>query len=402
MNAPGGEGLTREPRPWSQWLRRYRDDWDLTQEQLGELLGVDGKTVSAWENGQRPGRKHARTICAALQTTRVELGLVERREGSLVGRRDFLRLAAGAGTLALFGPWAGIERGDALAAERFEVATDMLERLWARVGPAATLGPALGHVELVTRLLQGSLPSAARTRLCRVLAQSSVLLALCKGWMGDPDGADHFAVIALEAARQIGDPDLAIHVVVSWTSGDRRLHNQPDVRLSRYVEGGHGFRVSDAEPATRAWAAVRAAEVHAVLGRAEPCLRALDEASKLADRAAGGRYPWPDEHWLSGESGVSLARLGRSAEARVMLSAALAQTGEERLVDQLWWTLAVARTHARGGDSEAAARLALHVVGAAKGMRHGQLEDEVARLRAELPPSAGPTVRTLDEALSIR
>src|SRR6266542_2425336 len=136
--AEGPETVSRETaRPWSGWLRRYRDQQDLTQDELGELLGVDGKMVSAWENGQRPGRRHARTICSRLRTTRTELGLSEPDDRPLVGRRDFLRLSAGAGSLALFGPWAGVERVDMPAVDGFAAVTETLERLLMRVGAAA-------------------------------------------------------------------------------------------------------------------------------------------------------------------------------------------------------------------------------------------------------------------------
>src|SRR3981081_3488116 len=98
--------------PWSRWLRRYRDDQDLTQEELGEVLGVEGKMVSAWENGQRPGRRHARNLCAQLGTTRSELGLAEPEDGPVIGRRTFLRHSVGIGAMAVFGPWAGLDRLD--------------------------------------------------------------------------------------------------------------------------------------------------------------------------------------------------------------------------------------------------------------------------------------------------
>jgi transcriptional regulator with XRE-family HTH domain len=393
--------VSRDGTPtWGRWLRWYRADRDLTQEELGEALGVDGKTISAWENGQRPGRRHARTICATLHTTRAELGLVEPGPGPAVGRRDFLRRSAGVGALAIFGPWAGVDRIDLPGLDGFEATTELLGRLWVRAGAAAALGPTLGHVESVTRLLQGSLPGAVRPRLCGLLAESAVLLAVFKSWMGDPDGADHFAALAFDAAREAGDPDLAVHVLVTHTSGDRRLHDEPDLRLRRYVEGDHGFAVAAARPATRAWAATAAAGVHAALGRAEACLWALDEAEALLAGASGRRYPWPDERWLAGERGASLARLGRPAEARRALDAALAGTGDERAVDRLWWMLAGARVHAREGDPGRAARVALDVLSAARRFRHGQLEDEVARVRAALAPAPGQALRALDEALS--
>ncbi|HEY7201837.1 MAG TPA: helix-turn-helix transcriptional regulator [Candidatus Dormibacteraeota bacterium] len=374
-------------RPWSRWLRRYRDERDLTQEELGAVLGVEGKTVSAWENGQRPGRRHARTICATLRTTRAELGLQEPEEGPVVGRRDFFRLSAGVGSLALFGPWAGVDRVDAPAIEGFEAATGMLERLWMRVGAAAALGPALGHVESITRLLQGALPAGVRPRLCGVLAESSALLAACKSWMGDADGAGHFASIALDAARQADDPDVAVHVLLSVTSADRAV--DAATRLRRYVEGDAGARVADAGPATRAWAAALAAEVHAAEGRASACLGALDDAAALvrasaAAGPAGTRYPWPDEAWLAGERGVSLSRLGRAEEARRALALAVARTGEERALDRLRWALAVARTHAADGDRATAARVADGVRREARRLRNGELEAEARTFELEM------------------
>jgi transcriptional regulator with XRE-family HTH domain len=375
-----------EPRPWSRWLRRYRDGHDLTQEELGELLGVDGKTVSAWENGQRPGRRHARTICATLRTTRDELGLVEAdaepAAGPVVGRRDFFRLSAGVGSLALFGPWAGVDRVDAPALDGFSAATEMLERLWARVGAAAALGPALGHVESVTRLLQGSLPAGVRPRLCAVLAESAAVLAACKSWMGDPEGAGHFASIALEAGRQSDDADVGVWALLRVTSADPRLRGRPDVLLRRYVEGEHGFSVADAAPATRASAAALAADAHAVAGRATAALSALDDAAALLPPDAGRRYPWPDAHWLAGERGVVLARLGQAAGARSALGAAVSATGEEREVDRLRWALAVARTHRLAGDAPAAERAALGVLREARRLRFGPLEDEASDLLA--------------------
>jgi len=384
-----------ELRAWSRWLRRYRDDRDLTQEQLGEVLGVDGKTVSAWENGQRPGRRHARTICARLGTTRAELGLAA-ADGPVVGRRDFLRLGAGVGTLALVGPWAGADRVDVPGVDGFEATTEALWRLWMRVGAAAALGPALGHVESATRLLQGSLAAPARLRLCGVLAGGSALVGVCKSWMDDPSGADHFADVAAAAAAETGDRDLAVHVLLARTSDDRRLAGRPDVRLGRYLEG---LEETAASPATRAWAATLSAEAQAALGDEEGCLRALDQAASLLPAGPGRRSPWPDEHWLAGERGVALAALGRPAEARRALARALAGTGDERAADRLRWGLATARAHLADGQAERAAGIAVDVLRAARSLRHGPVEDGVARLAADLPPSAGPWAAALRTAL---
>jgi transcriptional regulator with XRE-family HTH domain len=369
-----------QPRPWSRWLRRYRDGRDLTQEQLGEVLGVDGKTISAWENGQRPGRRHARTICSRLGTTRAELGLAE-AGGPVVDRRDFLRLGAGVGTLALVGPWAGADRVDPPGVDGFEAADEALWRLWMRAGAGATLGPALGHVEAVARLLQGSLETAARRRLCAVLAEGTALAALCKSWMGDPDGAEHFAAIAAAAAVETGDRDLAVHVLLVRTASDRRLGGRPELRRDASLDG---LAETAAGPPTRAWAATLAAGAHAELGDANGCLRALDRAERLLPAGPGRRAPWPDATWLAGERGIALAELGRTAEARRALGVALDGTGAERAADRLRWALAAARAHLADGQAERAAAMARDVLRAARGLRHGPVEDGVARLELEM------------------
>jgi transcriptional regulator with XRE-family HTH domain len=337
-------------RPWSVWLRRYRAERDLTQEELGEALGVDGKTVSAWENGQRPGRRHARTICSKLRTTRAELGLADVSAGPLVGRRDFLRLSASVGSLALFGPWAGADQVDAAAVEGFEAATDTLGRLLLRVGPSAMLGAALGHVESVTRLLQGSLSGEVRLRLCAVLAETSALLAVCKSRLGDAAGADHFGMLAVAAARESGDPDLGVRALLAWTSADRSLAARPEVALGRYEEGEFGLRVAEAGVASRAWAAALAAGVHATRGDASASLAALERAAALLAEPAK-RYPWPDTAWLAGERAVSLARLGRPAEARAALAVALSATGPERQMDRVRWAVEVVGPNSKRGPN---------------------------------------------------
>ncbi len=46
-------------------LRRYREENELTQEALGERLGVTGMTIYRWENGSRlPQRSQWATITA--------------------------------------------------------------------------------------------------------------------------------------------------------------------------------------------------------------------------------------------------------------------------------------------------------------------------------------------------
>lgn len=389
--------------PWSRWLRRYRDDQDLTQEELGEVLGVEGKMVSAWENGQRPGRRHARNLCAQLGTTRSELGLVEPEDGPVMGRRTFLRHSVGIGAMAVFGPWAGLDRLDEAAADGFDATNEVLWHLWARTGAAAALGPALGHVESIGRLLEGSLPSSLRPRLCAGLAEGGALVSALKSWIGDAAGASHFGALAFGAAHDAADPDLAARILLVRTATDRGLHDRTRLRLQRYTEGEGDIAIAGAAAATQGWALAKAADVHAELGQEAAALQALDHAETLLAKAgsAARHFPSPDPRWLIGERGATLARLGRTAEARQALTMALADATGPRAQDRLWLLLATARTHVHDGDPEPAAQIALDVVREARRVQQGQVEDEVRRLHATLPSTRTPSVLALGAALTV-
>lgn len=39
------------------WIKQLRDDLQLSQVALGEMLRVSGATVSRWENGSRAPRR---------------------------------------------------------------------------------------------------------------------------------------------------------------------------------------------------------------------------------------------------------------------------------------------------------------------------------------------------------
>jgi len=180
-----------------------------------------------------------------------------------------------------------------------------------------------------------------------------------------------------EQLAETDDRDLAVHVLLARTSADRRLASRPEVLLER-ARGG--LAEGAASPATRTWAAVLAGQASAALGDSDGCLGALDVAADMLHGGPGRRAPWPDEPWLAGERGVALAALGRAGAAREALASALAGTGDERAADRLRWALAAARAHLDEGQAERAAEIAADVLRAARALRHGPVEDGVARL----------------------
>lgn len=47
----GKEEVPMEPKKIGAFLKELRREKGITQEQLGEMLGVSGRTVSRWETG---------------------------------------------------------------------------------------------------------------------------------------------------------------------------------------------------------------------------------------------------------------------------------------------------------------------------------------------------------------
>jgi len=359
---------------------------------LGEPeLGVDATMVSRWERGtRRPRPRYVRLLCRLFELPAEQLGVVDedaldpvtaRSQDALedddVQRRDFIhRLAALLGTAGVpvpafdqmgAEPWERLARalrqpgqvGDETV-DHLEGVTITLQRLGpARVSSRAMLGPVTNHLNAITLLLQGSLPPSRRARLCSLAAETAGIAGWLRWNVDDAAGAAWYFGTALDAAREGGDRALEAYLAGSAAC-------QPPDRETprRRLDLLRDVAWSDATPATRAWLAAKEADAHALLGDAGGCLRALDRAERALDEAPRADVaPRPrtdaiDRTWLEGERGASLAKLGRTAEARQILQAVLDRLGEEKERDRLWLGTALASTYAQDREPEEACRVA--------------------------------------------
>ncbi len=65
-------------------IRKYREDRNLSQKQLAELIGVSNSRVSNWEQGiNRPDADILAEICRALQVSPSELLDVHLMDGEI-------------------------------------------------------------------------------------------------------------------------------------------------------------------------------------------------------------------------------------------------------------------------------------------------------------------------------
>ncbi len=421
--------LQRRRRGWSQ--EEVAAGLHRVAAALGEPEpGVDATMVSRWERGsRRPRPRYVRLLCRLFDLPAEELGLVDddaellpaswSTAGEEARRRDLLRELAGLLRLAPLPPaakpsgsepWERLARAlrrpgqvDPATVEALEQVTVALQSLEPTVVSShVLLGPVIGHLEAITNLLQGSLPSSTRRRLCSLAGQTAGLAGALRWNLDDWDEAMAYFRVGMEAAREAEDRALGAYLMAR--AACRPPHREdPASRLRRLRQGWYGFTPADAWPSTQVWLAAKEADAHALLGRTEDCLRALDRAETLLGRLdESGSRPLPPligETWLAGERGASLAKLGHTDEARVLLRQVLATLGPTSDRDRLWLTAALAFTFATDNEPEEACRVAGPALShaAATHLRPVVHLLGVDLLRALGPHRDRPAVRELEE-----
>jgi transcriptional regulator with XRE-family HTH domain len=432
--------LQRRLRGWSQEdvaAGLYRVATGLGE---GEL-GVDATMVSRWERGtRRPRPRYVRLLCRLFDLPAEQLGLV--REPELVPlapldplgcdeteRREFLHQVAtllGLAALPPFlpagpagaesprsEPWERLDRAlnrpgqvDVATVEHLERVTQALERLEpTAVSSRALLGPATGHLEAITTLLQAAVPCQLQARLCSLAGEAAALVGWLRWNLDDAEGASQYFRSGLRAAREADDRALGAYLVGAIAC---RLPLSADPRstLRELRARTHGFSQDDASPATRAWLAAKEADAWAQLRQESECMRALDRAAALVDGLGHGdrecrpRFTVVDRNWLAGERGASLCKLGRVDAAEAILRQVLASLGPTSERDRLWLLTALAGAYVELGEPEEACRLAGSALTGARRMHLAPVVHLVTKLSGSLDRHRrSAAVQELDEQL---
>jgi tetratricopeptide (TPR) repeat protein/transcriptional regulator with XRE-family HTH domain len=383
---------------------------------LGRGSRLDGNTISRWERGgHKPCEFHIELLCDIFAPLFVDSTL-----GNEMDRRTFIRKSLGFGATVVTGfagvlPEAGFEqvptKVDQRMVDGLEAITVNLERVEQQVGPVELIGPLTGHVHSMTaRLRQASMSPSQRLRLCSIAAEAAGMLAMVKAEVGDELASAGYAKTAFRLCHEAGDQALGAWVMGCYTATQPAYRDNPQLRLQHFTEGAFGFSPRDASPRTRAWFATKAADVYGVLGRADDCLRSLDQAEAACQRATDEveerpRHPLLglDEFWLTSERGACLARLGQAEPAREDLNRALGLAGSKFNV-KLWLELAMARTYVHDGEVEEACRRVQSVASGAQELNLDVLVKEVHRFhRTKLAPwaTAAPVVSLGEQLVAI-
>jgi transcriptional regulator with XRE-family HTH domain len=433
--------LQRRLRGWSQ------DDVAAglcrVASALGEPdLGVDATMVSRWERGTRhPRPRYVRLLCQLFDMPVEQLGLVretdlelapmlagERMDAGAGERDEFLRDLARLLSVAPLPPylqpapagaepvraesWERLDRAlatrgqvDAETVQHLERVTLALESLEpTAISSLKLLGPATGHLDVVTALLQASVSGETRRRLCSVAGEAAGLVGWLRWNLDDPDGATACFRVGMRAAQEADDRALGAYLAGAMAC---RLPNQQDPAESLRLLTGRtlGYVQAEASPATRAWLAAKEADAWAKLGIERDCMRALERAADIVeclddDERGRPRFTAVDQSWMEGERGASLARLGHVREAQDILGPVLARLGPTSERDRLWLLSSLATAHADAGDPDEACRLARTALTGAARMHLTPVIHLVKDVRRRLDCHCSRhAVRELDEHL---
>ncbi len=277
-----------------------------------------------------------------------------------------------------------------------------LETIERHVEAEALIGATLGHLSALTNLLRGTLPSSARRYLCSIAGETAGLAARLYAQLSATSRADSYFRSGLAAAHEADDQALVAYLV-GVMAGQLGYRHDPSARLT-LLKSCHP---EHATPSTQVFLAAKEADAHALLADTNSCLSALERAETVMplvvthdQSVERPRAPWwPQETWLIGEQGATLARLGQYRRAAELLDIALARSPNAK--HRLWLTAALARVRAGMQEPEEASRTAKDIIASAKLLQMTTVVQEIVYLRRELNPWQDiPAVRELDEALT--
>ncbi|MGH3905938.1 MAG: helix-turn-helix domain-containing protein [Pseudonocardiaceae bacterium] len=289
-----------------------RADQDWTQEQLGELIGLEQSRISDIERGVRRLRdvRLAARASSRLAIPPVKLGFggavtvvgggtLNGRKGSwMENRRDFIQQVAamvtgfGAGAVdvdrlvALLDPQSGTtgtRKVGATDVDALEHAAAEYQRWHRTYGGGMARDAATAQLRGGLPLLNAKMEPALRDRLHIVLTH----LALLAAWMNfdqhHHDAARRLWMIGLDVARGTEDPrstDLTGHILVDMAQQALYLHRPDDARHLVQLGYAAGVGRHPVSPSTTTCLATNLAFAHAARGDYAACQRALGHAEE--------------------------------------------------------------------------------------------------------------------------
>ncbi|QGV78533.1 helix-turn-helix domain-containing protein [Streptomyces ficellus] len=366
----------RVARGWSQ--AQLMDALEDAAERLGMELPsrTSLKTqVSMFENGRRePGADYQALFSEVYEATRAELGLALETAPSQLDalpRQTSLQIPSPTATPEVLGYLKSVFIQHAQA-----------EPL---VGPRFLVPAVQSQVPLIEELCKEA-SGPLREDVVRVGARYAEFL----GWLHQDTGDSELAMLwtnrALDYASELDDPVLSAYVF------QRRSNIAAEAGQAGYAIGLANAALKQARklPNQVQAVALRArANSHALLGQADDCARALDEARAIADKGEGdsdGLAGYCSVAYVEMEAANCAIQLQRPHEAVETLETSLTHWPAEQQRDRGLCLARLATAYAQLEDVEGAYNAASQAVAIAQTTGSARILAELGRLQSHLTP----------------
>ena len=316
-------------------MARYSKGW--SQEKAAEFIGVTRNTLSQWERGiSDPYPFHVHKLCEIYGKTAVELDLANAPNGkapiekvqtpvnlperaitpTLIASGDLLN----SDILDRF--YRALMKPSTIDGRFLDYLETRTEHYWqdrhgAVLASSDLLSYVIEHLQRVITLLEGWLLPSIRTCLCCIASGIAQLVGHLLFDMGEFADARNFHQIAIKAAQE-GD-NQALEAVAWGRVSFTWTYSEDAPRGLRCIQEARLLATCSVNATVQAYLAAVEAEIQAILGSREICLKALKAAESIEDQ----QHPKEGMYWLhfdrsrlAGYQGICFRRLYRSEDAR--------------------------------------------------------------------------------------
>jgi transcriptional regulator with XRE-family HTH domain/DNA-binding transcriptional MerR regulator len=284
------------------------------------------------------------------------------------------------------------------------------DRHGALVASHDLLSYVIEHLQKVITLLEGSLLPSIRLHLCCIASEVAQLAGHILFDMNEFAYARNFHRAAITAALE--GKSRALEAVAWGRMSFTWTYSGNPLEALRYIQEARRLAVADGNTTVRAYLAAVEAEIQAILGDSEACLKALEIAECVEDR----QYSKEEMCWLQfdrsrlvGYQGTSFRRLYRHEDVRtrhflekaqkaltdalILLDHTRAQRRPALLID-------LASTYAQQKDVEAACGYGIQALSIIARTKSHAVARRLLALRQELEPwKDSPCVNNLDQQI---
>jgi transcriptional regulator with XRE-family HTH domain len=409
-------------------LRFQREKRGWSQRKLADELSTSEDTISRWERGERkPSPYYQERLCKIFERDAEELGFINTTaqldeaplltptNDNKISRRQASREIGGiigsallANRIPLFDETDVLDRLlkvvkrpssiDMAALTQLETMTRNYWQLYARFENSIQyrydmLPSVSGHLQTVTRLLEHPQPTNIQNILSSVACETTQLIGEIFFDLKDNETAERYYNASIELARETQN-DLSLAITLGRKSFIPIYSDDPQKALP-FLQEAYAKLTGQPSDIIRAWLAAREAEVHAKLGNANACYKALEQSEYYLEKAQPGEtssYAFTGEaidvHFtrslLLGYKGACYTRLKQPEAAQAALTEDIASIDPSRSIHNAIVLVDLARTYIQQGEIEEACRLATQALMIMVQLQSARVFQRLLDLRSEL------------------